>query len=63
VRLRAFISAIAIGLISGIAVGASLNLAVGRAWNANPQMALVILVVMIGASIYEMWCRLKVLNG
>jgi hypothetical protein len=39
------------------------NLAVGRSWNANPQMAAVLLVVMIGASIYEMWRRLKVLNG
>jgi hypothetical protein len=63
VRLRASISAIAIGLIGSIAVGASLSLAVGRSWNANSQMALMILVVMIGASIYEMWRRLKVLNG
>jgi hypothetical protein len=63
VRARAFLSAIAIGLISGIAIWASVNLAVGRSWNANPQMALVILVVIIGASVYEMWRRLKVLNG
>ena len=62
-RLGAVAFATAVGLAAGLAIWAGVNVAVGRSWNANPPMAAVLLVVMIGASIYEMWRRLKVLNG